>query len=146
MKIKAISLWQPWASAIVCGWKQIETRHWKTDHRGLLAIHAARNTNGLREYRDMVDQGIPSGVSYFGDDELDDLPRGAIVAVAHLVDVVPTERICDRGTIYGIEFSPAERWYGNYDPERYGWVLQNVAPLAEPVPWKGSQGIFEIEC
>ena len=32
--MKAISLWQPWASAVSVGSKRIETRHWSTNHRG----------------------------------------------------------------------------------------------------------------
>src|SRR3546814_14671667 len=40
--LKAISLWQPWASAIALGHKSIETRHWPTKYRGELAIHAAK--------------------------------------------------------------------------------------------------------
>ena len=42
MKIKALSLTQPWAQLIVEGRKTIETRRWKTDYRGLLAICATR--------------------------------------------------------------------------------------------------------
>jgi len=38
MKIKAISLHQPWASMIAQGSKTIETRIWPTDHRGDLLI------------------------------------------------------------------------------------------------------------
>uniref|UniRef100_A0A6M3J354 ASCH domain-containing protein n=1 Tax=viral metagenome TaxID=1070528 RepID=A0A6M3J354_9ZZZZ len=32
--MKAISLWQPWASAMALGWKKIETRSWGTSYRG----------------------------------------------------------------------------------------------------------------
>lgn len=38
MKIKAISLHQPWASMIAQGSKTIETRNWPTNHRGDLLI------------------------------------------------------------------------------------------------------------
>ena len=38
MKIKAISLHQPWASLIAQGSKTIETREWPTNHRGDLLI------------------------------------------------------------------------------------------------------------
>jgi hypothetical protein len=40
--IKAISLWQPWASLMAAGVKLHETRHWWTSYRGPLAIHAAK--------------------------------------------------------------------------------------------------------
>lgn len=32
--MKAISLWQPWASAIAVGAKRVETRSWATKYRG----------------------------------------------------------------------------------------------------------------
>ncbi|MEU0468957.1 ASCH domain-containing protein [Amycolatopsis sp. NPDC006131] len=39
--MKAITVRQPWAWAIAKGYKPIENRTWSTDHRGLIAIHAA---------------------------------------------------------------------------------------------------------
>ena len=35
-------MWQPWASLIAIGAKQIETRHWPTKYRGPIAIHTAK--------------------------------------------------------------------------------------------------------
>lgn len=43
MKIKALTLHQPWASLIALGEKKIETQTWETDYRGPLGIHAAIN-------------------------------------------------------------------------------------------------------
>lgn len=40
--MKAISLWQPWATLVAIDAKRFETRSWKTNYRGLLAIHAAK--------------------------------------------------------------------------------------------------------
>lgn len=40
--MKAITLWQPWASLIAIGAKKYETRSWKTNYRGPIAIHAAK--------------------------------------------------------------------------------------------------------
>ena len=36
--MKALSLYQPWATAIALGSKRIETRGWPTSYRGPLAI------------------------------------------------------------------------------------------------------------
>jgi hypothetical protein len=38
--MKALSLWQPWATLVSIGAKRIETRSWPTKYRGPLAIHA----------------------------------------------------------------------------------------------------------
>lgn len=40
--MKALSLTQPWASLIAIGAKRVETRSWSTNHRGPVAIHAAK--------------------------------------------------------------------------------------------------------
>lgn len=43
--MKAISLWQPWASLIACGAKPYETRHWAPPREligQVIAIHAAK--------------------------------------------------------------------------------------------------------
>lgn len=36
----ALTIKQPWASAIMAGLKRVENRTWRTDYRGPLAIHA----------------------------------------------------------------------------------------------------------
>jgi hypothetical protein len=40
--MKALTLWQPWATAIALGLKHYETRTWFVGYRGDLAIHAAK--------------------------------------------------------------------------------------------------------
>lgn len=40
--MKAITIWQPWASLLAHGMKQYETRSWATKYRGPIAIHAAK--------------------------------------------------------------------------------------------------------
>ena len=40
--MKALTLHQPYASAIALGLKHFETRAWKTTYRGPVAIHAAQ--------------------------------------------------------------------------------------------------------
>lgn len=91
--MKAVSLWQPWASAVAEGLKPIETRSWRTSYRGWLAIHAARRLPPV------VVPGLGLTGPVGGDDphhamDLQDgrrlrLPLGAIVAVVRLLDVVP---------------------------------------------------------
>ena len=39
--MKALTIWQPWASLLVSGRKKYETRSWATAYRGPIAIHAA---------------------------------------------------------------------------------------------------------
>ena len=129
--MKAISLWQPWASAIALGHKSIETRGWATRHRGPIAIHAAKRwTADERETAAVLDErnGLVG---------LKDAPRGCIVAVAEIASVRPSEHL-----IEGID--EIEEMLGNYGPGRFGWMLENVRPLHDPLPFKGKQGLFEV--
>jgi hypothetical protein len=74
--MKAITIWQPWASLIACGTKKYETRSWPTKYRGPIAIHAAAKEPRTlpQEVREALDQ-------------LDEVPLGAIIATAELVNV-----------------------------------------------------------
>jgi hypothetical protein len=129
--MRALSLWQPWASAMAIGLKSIETRHWRTNVRGLVAIHAAKRwTADERDFAaDMADEF---------DERLRIPPLGAVVATGFIENCLPTEQL--RGII-----SETERAFGNYGNGRFGFVMRDIRPLAQPFPWKGAQGFFEID-
>ena len=124
--MKAVSLWQPWASAIPFGLKRIETRGWQTHYRGPLAIHAAK-----RWTRDQIkaagDKGLLNGPR---------LPRGQVIATATLHSIYPSELLT-------VCVSPLERSWGDYDPERFGWLLVDIRPCV-PFDFKGAQGFFNV--
>jgi activating signal cointegrator 1 len=130
--MKTITLWQPWASLLAAGDKRIETRSWATSYRGPLAIHAA--TRSPRWALQLMGQP-PFNVSALASRTYPLLPAGAIVAVADLADVVPI-------TAANIPGEP-ELSFGDYAPGRYAWHLANVRMVSEPIPAKGSQGIWE---
>lgn len=153
--MKAITLWQPWASAIATGAKCIETRSWKTNYRGELIIHASkrRNMAELLHYtqsNNWTGALSPLGASMKDGRPLDKLlPFGAAVAVCEIVDCKKTEDF-DREELdrqkrhnYG-EPSWCEREMGNFSPGRYGWVLSNVRPLVVPVQCPGLQRIWSV--
>lgn len=127
--MKALSLTQPWATAIILGVKQVETRSWSTNYRGLIAIHAAK--------------GFPGWAKDFANAEytLGRLPciypLGAIIGLAKIQDV--------RGT-YELKFtlSAIERIYGDYSDGRFGWVLSDVIALPEPIACKGALGLWTV--
>lgn len=160
MKIKAISLWQPWASLISIGAKVYETRSWATDHRGPLAIHAAKHwTSAERDLsfydpyfkRALNGAGISSEAAIVGSSEWvpNRLPLGAVVAV---VDLIACWQIAESGLVRRVggkfEARPlpmgAERAFGDYSPGRVAWELANVRRI-EPCPCRGAQGFFDVE-
>ena len=127
--MRAISLWQPWATAIALGVKRVETRHWSTRYRGPLLIHAARRFDAEQREFASVERTLGRLPSR--------LPLGALVAVAILADVRPTDELHS-------EVSAIERLYGNYGPGRFGWLLRDIRPLPEPIPYKGHQSFFDV--
>ena len=42
--MQALTIHEPWASLLVKGKKQFETREWQRNYRGLLAIHAGKQS------------------------------------------------------------------------------------------------------
>lgn len=91
--MKALTLWQPWASLMALGVKWIETRSWSTSYRGWLAIHAAarRPEIGLvlgdRVVGTLNGEPVLHGVATPLVTKA--LPLGSIVAAGRLVDVLP---------------------------------------------------------
>lgn len=130
--MKALSLWQPWASAIVLGWKRVETRHWSTRYRGALAIHAAKRWTA-EEREDWAALSRAEGF----DASSYEMSFGALIATVCLVDVVPTEKLVG-------QISEQEERWGNYGPKRFGFVFEGLVKLPEPVPFKGAQGFFDV--
>lgn len=128
--MKALSLWQPWASAVAIGLKSIETRHWWTGVRGPIAIHAAKRWTG--EEREFA-------ADFAGrfDERLRNPPLGAIIATATLTACSKSEQLIGK-------ISATEEAFGNYGPRRFGFVLTDVVALAEPIPFRGMQGFFDV--
>lgn len=134
--MKAISLWQPWASAIALGLKRVETRGWKLtgSDNCPFAIHAAKKNDRTIE-RWYIDKALIAGAIQMP--AYADLPRGAIVAVAVLEKVLRTEEAL-------AVITPREEEWGDYSPNRFAWFFANVRPLARPFIYAGSQGVFEV--
>lgn len=103
--MKCISLWQPWATLMAIGAKKIETRVWPTNHRGPLAIHAAKKRpSEIPGLLDAIRADWPHWSDALRrdgcvlDDErkiigLGGLPYGAIIAVVHLDDCLGVHRL-----------------------------------------------------
>lgn len=137
--MKALSLWQPWASLMAVGAKKIETRHWTTSYRGLVAIHAAKRFQssekallGQKIFHDALDDHYE-----IKNQELD-LPLGCFVAVGRLYRVLSTD--------IHIEAIPLENtnefWFGDYSEGRYMWIFDEIWKLRQPVFARGFQGLW----
>lgn len=138
--MKALSLTQPWATLVIIGAKQYETRSWATKYRGPLAIQAAK---GWPVWATRIIWQQPFTRTLYnalGEDWFPpvDRARGHIIGVVDLVDCVPTESI--RGSL-----SENELAFGDYSDGRYAWKLANIRRLPEPIPATGRLGLWEID-
>lgn len=131
--MKAISLWEPWATAIAIGAKSIETRGWHTSYRGPLAIHAAKTKeHGVIIY----DSEVRPIFATSGIMQISDLAFGCVVATCTLKACWQTEHV-----VGGI--SEQEKLFGNYARGRFAWVLEEVRRLPTPIPARGAQGFWD---
>ena len=132
--MRALSLHQPWASCVVHGFKKIETRGWRTKHRGLLAIHAAKAWD--REKRETLDHFLRLFPEL---SVIEPVPRGGIVGV---VDVVG----CEPMTEAWIKTqSRRELKLGTYELDRYGWALENPRRVEPMIPLNGQRILFSLD-
>lgn len=127
--MKALSIWEPWGSAMGVGAKHNETRSWPTGYRGPLAICASKRP---------VDALGLSLIRRARMDDFDIEPRpGYCVAVVDLVD-------CVKITPGFIDPNSLEAALGDYTPGRWAWVTSNPRPLHPGVMVIGRQGLFDV--
>ncbi len=134
--IKAISLWQPWASLIAIGEKQFETRSWDTSYLGLVAIHAAKRwTLAELQAFSNFNQRFPDLTQRWNytNDQMHPLPLGSVLCVCRL-------KGCYRTNYLNI--SEREMAFGNFAPGRFAWKLELVETFDQPIPAKGAQGLW----
>lgn len=128
--MKAITLWQPYATLIALGAKQYETRSWSTPYRGKLAIHAAAK-NDAEVWRYIMDYPVQKALRDHGYRE--PMPFGAVVCIAELV-------VCHRTDSFFV--SREERNVGNFAPGRWAWELKVIELFDTPILAKGAQGLW----
>lgn len=154
--MKAITLWQPYASLVAIGAKPHETRSWATSYRGLIAIHA-----GVKPAHEMDLATIYACREAFGlphekpfPEYVRELPHGAVVATATLAECwqvvkhTPTAVILRQSNGVGEDKIPIDAPYlmfGDYRVGRYIWALTDVCALQAPIPAKGKQGLWNWE-
>lgn len=149
--MKAITIHQPWASLIAIGAKRFETRGWKTNYRGPIAIHAAKKdpltTMESLDF-DLQKLIFETFYEHFGiySGALERMPTGVVVATAELTNCYQSVDTWTDG--YELEgkkliWSP-ECDFGDFTPGRYAWEMSDVKMLDKPLPAKGQQGLWNL--
>lgn len=146
--MKALSLYQPWASLMAGGKKRIETRSWP--HPGpfpaIVAIHAAKTWTGrlaalCREspFREALEE-----CSIFTHSDARNLrrakgnmPFGCVLAIGRIREVIGTEEVIFKAS------ELTEYKFGDYSPGRYAWVFDKIIPLPEPIAVDGQRGLWD---
>ena len=175
MKLKALTINEPWASLIVSGEKTIETRPYATSFRGKIAIHAAKSSrfvdrpqdfNAIPAFLKLIHYQIKRGKiqSEFMADSLD---LGCIIATADLVDcrkiigtrdepvtlaatretiMVANSKIILEGNPYNMEIDGTREYdLGDYTPGHYAWIFKNIHRIIQPIPVKGHPQLWNFE-
>jgi len=113
--VRALTVRQPWAWAIIHAGKNIENRTWTNRHAiGMIAIHAGSGTDPLNE--------LPRGVRKPKNEEL---IHGAIIGIVEIVGVV-------------------ERHDSKWFRGPLGWLLRQPRPLAAPIHCGGRLGLWRL--
>lgn len=143
--MRALSVWQPWASLLISGIKAYETRHWQppaalTGHR--IAIHASKTEQGVHLF------GLPGPLLQLQWEAsmrlkrehaaLADYPFGALLGTAVLSFVIPTD------SAVGAEVLAGEKALGDWSPGRFAWRFIDHRIFPKPIPYRGSQGFFNV--
>jgi hypothetical protein len=113
--MRALTVRQPWAWAIIHAGKNIENRSWTNKHAtGTIAVHAG---SGL----DSLDR-LPRGAKR---PRANDLVHGAIIGVVDVVEIVREH---------------PSKWFSG----PLGWVLRRPRPLPRPIPCGGRLGLWQL--
>lgn len=143
MIVKALSLWEPWASAMRHGWKRIETRGWSTSYRGPLLICASKRwTREMREDAEFLFDVVERRRRL---EVIRDVRLGMAVALVRLVHVATTEGLVGGVGAWHVPPSALEHDFGDYSPGRFGWCTVPIDTEFEPFPVRGAQGLFDVE-
>jgi hypothetical protein len=155
--MKAITIWQPWASLIMIGAKSFEFRRWPAP-RGLrgerIVIHAGTRPMRKAEIAELLNDHRRLNGSI---GQAMDSASPALARAMYLLDRVWTTRhvkgfgdVLPLGMALGVatlgepkrctDLFPGEE---DIDDKMWGWPLSDVRSFEMPVPIKGAQGFWD---
>lgn len=136
--MKALTLWQPWATLIAHGIKTVETRSWPicapVDQ---LAIHAAKRPMTRDDEawlrRELTDRYSREFADVLARQAR--MMRGVVVAVCAVEVCLPGPAV--------LKAMPDQAPWGDFTAGRWAWVLKDITPVDPPVPATGRQGLWD---
>ena len=132
--VPVLTLWEPWASLIVAGFKRHETRHWSTKVRGRVAIHAAKRVvlDVAPELDELCNFALGAGWRRTR-------PLGCVLAVANLKGCFAADHLAEGRPPLLSAVQDCDHLAGNFDDGRFGFCLDDVRPLICPLPLTSRQ-------
>jgi hypothetical protein len=150
--MKALTIWQPWATLIMIGAKPYEFRRW--DYRTRMSelegqrivIHAGARPVRREEVEDIVGR-LNDRVSSLIPDKARPLLERLLGAykcqgVVELSAALGTAVIGKPRHVASLFNSPADS--DRIDHHMWAWPLTNIRAYAPPVPVKGAQGFWNF--
>jgi hypothetical protein len=148
--MKALTIWQPWASLILIGAKPFEFRRWdyRTRERAIedqrIVIHAGARAIVPAEIDDIigrVNERISSLIPEKAMPLLERL-RSAYKGqgVVELSAGLGTVRLGKPRHVSSLFNSPADS--DRIDHHMWAWPMLDIEPFAAPVPCRGAQGFW----
>lgn len=158
--MKALTIWQPWASLIIAGAKPYEFRGWRAPrsiigqriviHAGrgkastyeatrLLDAHSLRKHGGALELLarlSCLDTELALPILHLAVHCPDQLPMACGIGTA----IVGEPRL---GTDIAEEFGvPRANDSGRDEHANWGWPMLDIEPWHQPIPMRGAQGLW----
>jgi activating signal cointegrator 1 len=143
--MKALSLLQPWATLVAIGAKKIETRSWNTKYRGPLLIHASKKMDKSQKELCKT-QPFLNALKH-----LEELPLGKIIGSVTLLETSTTDffKQCSGVIALNKKYSKKawdiELAFGDYSPNRFGWLLQDSQSFTHHIPINGALSLWDFE-
>jgi len=123
--MKALSVIMPWPWLIMKFGKDVENRTCRTDYRGTILIHASKKPSPYTA--DILIESL--GNTAFEKENWKEIYKlcGCIIGSVEIVDCVKNYK---------------SKWA---EPDMWHWVLKNPILLKEPIPARGSLGLWEYK-
>lgn len=138
--MKAIALWQPWAS-LWCSCRKVhETRGWPTDYRGWVLVHATKKF--VRDVSNELDEIL---TDEFGPHWGLELDTGALIGAVNIIACKPTEDVFREQLAGRRAWAPEERedyQCGDFTSGRFAFERSEWKRFERPVPTIGRQAKF----
>ena len=126
IKLKVLTLRQPWATLVSEGIKRYEFRSWKTKYRGKVLIHAGAGIDkeDMKKYKNVNLE----------------FPSKKILAVVEIEDCLELDEELNNKII-----SENNIAYGNKVRTGYAWKLNNIKKINYDKEVNGQLGLWNID-